>query len=40
VILKIFKQAAENDGSFKIERPSEIVKNVLGMVALKEMLVT
>jgi anti-sigma B factor antagonist len=40
VILKIFKQAAENDGSFKIERPSEIVKNVLGMVALKEMLIT
>jgi len=40
VILKIYKQASEAGGSFNIERPSEIVKNVLGMVALKEMLVT
>jgi len=40
VILKIYKQAEEAGGTFKIERPSEIVKNVLGMVALKEMLVT
>jgi len=40
VILKIYKQAAEAGGTFNIERPSEIVKNVLGMVALKEMLVT
>jgi len=40
VILKIYKQAGEAGGTFKIERPSEIVKNVLGMVALKEMLVT
>jgi len=40
VILKIFKQASENGGSFNIDRPSEIVRNVLGMVALKEMLVT
>jgi anti-anti-sigma factor len=40
VILKIFKQAGEMGGSFKIERPSEIVKNVLGMVALEEMLIT
>jgi len=40
VILKIYKQANEEGGTFKIERPSEIVKNVLGMVALKEMLVT
>jgi len=39
VILKIFKQAAEKGGSFKIESPSDNVKNVLGMVALKEMLV-
>jgi anti-anti-sigma factor len=38
VILKIFKQAAEAGGTFKIEEPSEIVKNVLGMVALNEML--
>ncbi|MDR2941404.1 MAG: STAS domain-containing protein [Treponema sp.] len=40
VILNIYKQAKEADGSFKIARPSEFVKNVLGMVALKEMLVT
>ena len=40
VILKIFKQASENGGSFNIDHPSEIVRNVLGMVALKEMLVT
>jgi len=40
VILKIFKQAEQAGGSFNIERPSEIVKNVLGMVALEEMLVT
>jgi anti-anti-sigma factor len=40
VILKIYKQAGESGGTFNIERPSEIVKNVLGMVALKEMLVT
>jgi len=39
VILKIYKQTAEKGGSFKIERPSDNVKNVLGMVALKEMLV-
>jgi len=40
VILKVFKQAHENGGSFNIDRPSQIVRNVLGMVALKEMLVT
>jgi len=40
VILKIYKQASEEGGTFNIERPSQIVKNVLGMVALKEMLVT
>jgi len=40
VILKIYKQATEEGGYFKIENPSEIVKKVLGMVALKEMLVT
>jgi anti-anti-sigma factor len=39
VILKIYKQAAEADGKFNIEYPSENVRNVLGMVALKEMLV-
>lgn len=40
VILKIFKQIKEEGGTFNIERPSNIVKNVLGMVALKELLVT
>jgi anti-anti-sigma factor len=39
VILKIYKKAAEGGGKFSVERPSENVKNVLGMVALKEMLV-
>jgi len=39
IILKIYKKLTEEGGSFKIEHPSEIVKNVLGMVALNEMLV-
>jgi anti-anti-sigma factor len=39
VILQIYKKTAESGGKFNIEKPSEIVKNVLGMVALKEMLV-
>jgi len=39
VILKVYKQASENGGVFNIERPSEVVKNVLGMLALKELLV-
>jgi anti-anti-sigma factor len=38
VILKIYKQAAETGGKFNIETPSENVKNVLGMVALNELL--
>ena len=40
VILKVYKQAVEAGGAFNISCPSEIVKNVLGMVALQEMLVT
>ena len=40
VILNIYKQAKEADKKFNIARPSAFVKNVLGMVALKEMLVT
>jgi len=40
VILNVYKQAKETDIKFKISHPSEFVKNVLGMVALKEMLVT
>jgi anti-anti-sigma factor len=39
VILKIYKQTSEKGGTFKIEHPSENVKNVLGMVALKDMMV-
>jgi anti-anti-sigma factor len=38
-ILKIYKQAAETGCKFNIENPSESVKNVLGMVALNEMMV-
>jgi len=38
VILNTYKQAAKAEGSFKIESPSEIVRNVMGMVALKQML--
>jgi len=38
VILKTYKKTTEAGGKFSIERPSENVKNVLGMVALKEML--
>jgi len=40
VIMKIYKQAEEEGGFLKIEHPSKIVKNVLGMVALNDMLVT
>jgi len=40
VILNTYKQAKETDKKFNIARPSDFVKNVLGMVALKEMLVT
>ncbi|MDR0444268.1 MAG: STAS domain-containing protein [Treponema sp.] len=39
VILKIYKQASEAGNQFNIERPSENVRNVLGMTALEEMLV-
>jgi anti-sigma B factor antagonist len=40
VILNVYKQAKEAGNKFNITHPSEFVKNVLGMVALKEMLVT
>ena len=39
VILKIYKEVTETNRTFHIDRPSEAVKNVLGMVALKELLV-
>ena len=38
IILKTYKKAYETGGTFQIENPSEIVKNVLGMVALNQML--
>ena len=38
-ILKAYKNAKEAGGKFRIESPSECVKNVLGMAALNEMLV-
>jgi len=38
VLLKTFKQANTLGGKLNIEHPSENVKNVLGMAALKEML--
>ena len=40
VILKTYKDAKNSGGSFGIEMPSERVRNVLGMVALDEMLIT
>jgi len=39
VILKAYKEAKTAGKKFGIERPSECVKHVLGMVALEEMLV-
>jgi len=38
IILKTYKKSCENGGTFLIEKPSEIVRNVLGMVALNQML--
>jgi anti-sigma B factor antagonist len=38
IILNIYKQAEKLGGKFRIERPSEIVKNVLGITALDKML--
>ena len=40
VILKMYKQTREAGGKFCIEAPSENVRNVLGLVALDEMLIT
>lgn len=40
IMLKAYKHACDNNLSFRIEKPSEIVRNVLGMVALKQLLVT
>ena len=40
IILKIYKQAAGAGGKLNIERPSAVVKNILGMTALNDMMVT
>jgi len=40
IILNTYKQVAREGGSFMIESPSQIVRNVMGMVALKQMLLT
>ena len=39
-ILKIYKEATEAGGKFHIEFPSENVKNVLGITALNDLLVS
>ena len=39
VILKAHKDLVKIGGTFGIEQPSENVRNVLGMVALSEMLI-
>ena len=39
IILKIYKEADKAGGKLRIERPSENVRNVLGMVALNDMLI-
>ena len=39
VILKAYKEALAAGGKLGIESPSECVKNVLGLVALNEMLI-
>ena len=39
VILKIYKQAVGMGRTFNVDRPSEPVRNVLGMVALEKLLV-
>ena len=38
VILKCYKEARDAGGKLRIEKPSQNVKNVLGMIALDEML--
>jgi len=39
IILKAYKEAQASGKKFGIEQPSEWVKNVLGLVALTEMLI-
>ncbi|MCL2010472.1 MAG: STAS domain-containing protein [Synergistaceae bacterium] len=39
IILKIYKEAEQAGGKLRIEKPSEMVRSVLGMVALNGMLI-
>ena len=39
VILKTYKELSAAGGRFGIEKPSQTVKNILGMTALDEMLI-
>ena len=38
-ILNTYKEAEKAGGKFRIENPSQIVRNVLGMVALNDLLI-
>jgi len=38
VILKTFKQCTAAEGKFLLERPSQMVENVLGLSALEQLL--
>jgi len=39
IILKTYKSCLEAGGRFRIEDPSEVVKNVMGLSALQQMMV-
>ena len=39
IILNTYKEAAKVGGKFRIEDPSQTVRNVLGMVALNDLLI-
>jgi len=39
ILLKTFKNCTEAGGKFRIEDPSEVVQSVMGLSALKQMMV-
>ena len=39
IILKVYKACLQAGGRFRIEDPSEVVKNVMGLSALQQMMV-
>jgi len=39
IILKTFKNCLDAGGKFRIEDPSDVVKNVMGLSALQQMMV-